>query len=760
MLKNVVVSVLFILGVSFAAGYSSLLYGSDPQEGVKAIDDLPSFLSLVGQKCTVFLNNGTGKYGTLWEIGEDFIIIKIKKGPLYSKEEKFAFSEIDYLEDTNGKKFQLTKFKEPDPENENLKDTKKEEEYIPLETVLDKLDENGGEQKDKQFAGAKSDTPNDRPKSKQDSSLNSDKKDKTATTKPGLVIVSRKSKKPPKAVGNGTKPLNAEKKTSNKAKVKSNGKSTALAKSETTTSKSQQQSKVSKEGVEAVPPESKNLRILKYQTVILFSVAILAFTLMFLLKVKEIKGYNYGANCLIPTRLTQTNGEYGVIDQGSDDGVKVDDIIRFYSKQGRHNYKGKVKVIRVTDNYSAVKLVKNAGKESLSVGDVGFRYRSLALIAAKAMLKAIGKSCSRLAKGFERAAKNLNAKTEEPNIEVNLIERNLESDAQETKTEEETKRDRDHFSDAEEAMTDLRYIDDTQTTNLTEQNSHEKIDLDTNFAKNEPETEVSVFDDLVSPDEKEDEGENIYNKPIETNENLAFDIEKPVPNVEFGEKKEKSEEGKTGHLKAVEVVQVSPNPFQPRETFDPSALEELKQTISKKGIIQPISVRKIDSGYELIAGERRLRAVRELGLERIPAYVLDVDSDEEMLELSLIENLQRENLNPIDEANGYQTLISKCNLTQEEIAQKVGKDRATIANFLRLLKLPNTIQKSLIRGEISAGHARALLALPYASDQISIWKIIIQRKYSVRQVEEMVKNLTKGAKSKEESPQEHKSILS
>ncbi|RMD86933.1 MAG: ParB/RepB/Spo0J family partition protein [Calditrichaeota bacterium] len=200
----------------------------------------------------------------------------------------------------------------------------------------------------------------------------------------------------------------------------------------------------------------------------------------------------------------------------------------------------------------------------------------------------------------------------------------------------------------------------------------------------------------------------------------------------------------------IEVSRVRPNPFQPRETFNHSTLDELKQSIAEKGVIQPISVRKVNSEYELIAGERRLRAVKELGHETIPAYILDVKTDEEMLELSLIENIQRENLNPIDEANGYHTLMTKCNLTQEEVAKKVGKDRTTITNFLRLLKLPEIIQKSLINGEITAGHARALLSVPDQSDQIALWKKIVKNKYSVRQVESIVRKLAQPQKTRKD----------
>ncbi|MFQ5750449.1 MAG: ParB/RepB/Spo0J family partition protein [bacterium] len=212
-------------------------------------------------------------------------------------------------------------------------------------------------------------------------------------------------------------------------------------------------------------------------------------------------------------------------------------------------------------------------------------------------------------------------------------------------------------------------------------------------------------------------------------------------------------EPERGRLNDIEVSQVIPNPFQPRESFDAVALEELKQSIAENGVIQPISVREVNSGYELIAGERRLRAVRELGLERIPAFVLEINTDEEMLELSLIENIQRENLNPIDEANGYQTLITKCNLTQDEVSKKVGKDRSTITNSLRILKLPDIIQESIIKGDITAGHARALLGLPNKKDQIELWKKTIKNKYSVRQVENSVKNKTQPAKPKKEIQQ-------
>jgi ParB family chromosome partitioning protein len=213
------------------------------------------------------------------------------------------------------------------------------------------------------------------------------------------------------------------------------------------------------------------------------------------------------------------------------------------------------------------------------------------------------------------------------------------------------------------------------------------------------------------------------------------------------------DEQRSEPLGEVEVSRVKPNPFQPRETFDPVAFEELKLSIAEKGVIQPISVRVVDAGYELISGERRLRAVQALGLNAIPAYILQVDTDEEMIELSLIENIQRENLNPIDEANGYNTLLTKCNLTQDEVAKKVGKDRSTITNSLRMLKLPKVIQESLIKNDISAGHARAFLSLPEHSDQIDLWKKTLKKKYSVRQVESLVSGDRKKSGPKKASRQ-------
>jgi len=204
------------------------------------------------------------------------------------------------------------------------------------------------------------------------------------------------------------------------------------------------------------------------------------------------------------------------------------------------------------------------------------------------------------------------------------------------------------------------------------------------------------------------------------------------------------DDGQSEMVAKIAVDRIRSNPFQPRLDFNPDALEELKLSILQKGVIQPITVRRAeDQMYELISGERRLRAVVDAGLEEIPAYILNVTSSEEMLELALIENLQREHLNPIEIAMSYQRLIKEVNYTQEEVAHKIGKDRTTITNFIRLLKLPEQIQDSLRTGELSMGHARALLGVSDEKAQLKLWKKIIQQGLSVRKVEQFVKDAGK-----------------
>lgn len=184
--------------------------------------------------------------------------------------------------------------------------------------------------------------------------------------------------------------------------------------------------------------------------------------------------------------------------------------------------------------------------------------------------------------------------------------------------------------------------------------------------------------------------------------------------------------------------QIKPNPFQPREDFDPQSIEELARSIKEKGVIQPLLVRRRGDNYELIAGERRLRAATSLGLKEIPIIVREV-SDQDSLELALIENIQRESLNPIEEAHAYQHLMDKFKITQEKISEAVGKARVTIANTLRLLKLPHEIQDEMKKGRISFAHGRALLEIDDANHQRRLVQDVISRGLSVRELENLIK---------------------
>jgi len=186
------------------------------------------------------------------------------------------------------------------------------------------------------------------------------------------------------------------------------------------------------------------------------------------------------------------------------------------------------------------------------------------------------------------------------------------------------------------------------------------------------------------------------------------------------------------------VDEIIPGRYQPRSAFKQEKLDELISSIKEKGVVQPVLVRRTDAGYELIAGERRLRAVKALGLKTMPAIIKDVD-DLNAMEMALIENLQREDLNPIEEAHAYQRLNQEFHFTQEQIAQAIGRDRASVANTLRLLNLPDKIQLLVSDDIIQMGHARALLAVPDAQRQMRLCEKIINKGLSVREVEHMVR---------------------
>ncbi|MCD6521742.1 ParB/RepB/Spo0J family partition protein [Candidatus Calescamantes bacterium] len=191
---------------------------------------------------------------------------------------------------------------------------------------------------------------------------------------------------------------------------------------------------------------------------------------------------------------------------------------------------------------------------------------------------------------------------------------------------------------------------------------------------------------------------------------------------------------------------LSPSAFQSRESFEETAIQELANSIREKGIIEPILVRKKGEKYEIIAGERRFRAAGIAGLKKVPVIIKEVD-DEEAIELSLIENLQREDLNPLERAKGYLMLMEKFGLTQEEVAQRVGKSRASVANTLRLLRLPESVKEALRKGEISEGHARVLLSLPEKERERVLKRILLQN-LSVRETERLTRRKRKTVKAK------------
>lgn len=202
-----------------------------------------------------------------------------------------------------------------------------------------------------------------------------------------------------------------------------------------------------------------------------------------------------------------------------------------------------------------------------------------------------------------------------------------------------------------------------------------------------------------------------------------------------------TESGNINPLREISINQIEVNPQQPRKNFDPQALAELQASIAIHGIIQPLTVRQVSPHqYQLIAGERRLQAAKRAGLTTVPTYVRTVD-DQQMLEMALVENIQRENLNPIEIALTYQRLLTECNIKQEELGNRVNKDRTTVNNYLRLLRLPPDIQIALRDQKISMGHARALINLKSTVDQLHIVEEIIEQNLPVRKVEELARRV-------------------
>ena len=234
---------------------------------------------------------------------------------------------------------------------------------------------------------------------------------------------------------------------------------------------------------------------------------------------------------------------------------------------------------------------------------------------------------------------------------------------------------------------------------------------------------------------------------------LGKGINALIPEFEMG-----VPEKETSLVTELLIDEISPNQFQPRNYFDDEKLAELVASIKSHGVLQPVVVQRADSGFELIVGERRWRASKKLGLKKIPAVIREVN-DAQSLEIAIIENIHRQDLNPIEEAEAYARLSTEFELTQEMVAEKVGKSRTAIANILRLLKLSRTIKEDLITGKISMGHARALLGLEDSNQRESLRKEIFKQDLTVRQTESRVKKIKRGGMQKLASPNASKNIF-
>ena len=228
---------------------------------------------------------------------------------------------------------------------------------------------------------------------------------------------------------------------------------------------------------------------------------------------------------------------------------------------------------------------------------------------------------------------------------------------------------------------------------------------------------------------------------------LGKGLDSLIPEHSVRRKAEKTEQKPEKNELLLKITDIEPNREQPRKHFDEDALLELSDSIKQFGIIQPLIVQKKEDHYEIIAGERRWRAAKMAGLKEVPAIIKSY-TDREILEISLIENIQRENLNPIDEARAYKKLLTEFHLKQDEVAERVSKSRAAVTNSIRLLKLNEEVQRMVVDEMISTGHARALLAVENPEEQYNLAQRIFDEKLSVRDVEKLVKNLHKPAKSK------------
>ncbi|WML58278.1 ParB/RepB/Spo0J family partition protein [Neobacillus sp. PS2-9] len=218
------------------------------------------------------------------------------------------------------------------------------------------------------------------------------------------------------------------------------------------------------------------------------------------------------------------------------------------------------------------------------------------------------------------------------------------------------------------------------------------------------------------------------------------------------------EPGKEEAIQEIKLKELRPNPYQPRKTFHQEAIDELRDSIIEHGILQPLVVRKSIRGYEIVVGERRFRAAREAKLETVPAVVREL-SEQQMMELAVLENLQREDLNPIEEGQAYQTLMEKLKLTQEEVAKRLGKSRPHIANHIRLLSLPQKIQELISAEKITMGHGRALLGLRQKAKLPAIVEKVIQEGLNVRQLEKLIQQLNDNVSRETKKPEKKKDVF-
>jgi ParB family chromosome partitioning protein len=233
--------------------------------------------------------------------------------------------------------------------------------------------------------------------------------------------------------------------------------------------------------------------------------------------------------------------------------------------------------------------------------------------------------------------------------------------------------------------------------------------------------------------------------------NIDEEMKAPVQTGSSSSSSNQNAGAAVGTIVRIPIDLIVVNPKQPRRDFDEQALKELSESIALHDIIQPITVVKLSpTKYQLISGERRWRASRMAGLKDIPAYVRTTSDDQELLELALLENLQRENLNAIEIALSYKMLMDECGLNQEQVAERMKKERSTVANYLRMLKLPPDIQKAVRDGQLSMGHARAIIGLELIDQQLYVFREVQQKGLSVRQVEQLVKDMQAGQKDTEE----------